>query len=69
MSFVRLLGFQTLGCGCVLGEYLELATGRELTYVEEKGAACEQHSHRRNHTVSIARASARVPVPVEVRMS
>jgi hypothetical protein len=69
MSFVRLLGFQTLTCGCVLGDYRELATGREVSYVEEKGASCEQHSHRRNHTVSIARTSTLVPVPVEVRAS
>ncbi|MEQ1758958.1 MAG: hypothetical protein ABL986_11615, partial [Vicinamibacterales bacterium] len=62
MSFVRLLGFQTLGCGCVLGEYLELSSGRELTYVEEKGATCDQHAHRRNHTVSVARSTTLVPV-------
>ena len=52
MSLVRLLGFRTLGCGCVIGRYRELATSRELTYVEEKGANCELHGHRRNHTVS-----------------
>lgn len=69
MSFVRLLGFQTLGCGCVLGQYRELATGRELTYVEEKGLTCEQHSHRRNHTVSVTRTAALTPVPAEVRAS
>jgi hypothetical protein len=69
MSFVRLLGFQTLGCGCVLGEYRELATGRELTYVEEKGAACELHSHRRNHTVTVARTASLATIPVEVRAS
>jgi len=69
MSFVRLLGFQTLGCGCVLGEYRELATGREVTYVEEKGSACEQHAHRRNHTVAIARTPSLVAVPVEARAS
>ena len=34
---VRLLGFRTLACGCVIGRYRELATSRELTYVEEKG--------------------------------
>ena len=51
MSLVRLLGFRTLTCGCVIGRYRELATGRELTYVEEKGAACALHGHRRNHTV------------------
>ena len=39
MSLVRLLGFRTLGCGCVIGQYRELATSRELTYVEEKASA------------------------------
>ena len=51
MSLVRLLGFTTLTCGCVIGQYRELATSREVMYVEEKGATCTQHSHRRNHTV------------------
>ena len=37
MSLVRLLGFTTLGCGCVVGRYREVATSREVTYVEEKG--------------------------------
>ena len=52
MSLVRLLGFKNLTCGCVVGRYRDLASGRELTYVEEKGSTCEMHSHRRNHTVS-----------------
>lgn len=52
MSLVRLLGFSTLGCGCVIGRYRELATRRELAYVEEKGGACEEHGHRRNHTIA-----------------
>jgi len=52
MSLVRLLGFRTLTCGCVIGRYRELATGREVTYVEEKGAGCDSHGHRRNHTVT-----------------
>ena len=52
MSLVRLLGFRTLNCGCVIGRYRELATGRELTYVEEKGASCATHGHRRNHTIA-----------------
>jgi len=51
MSLVRLLGFTTLSCGCVVGRYREVATSREVTYVEEKGAACSAHSHRRNHTL------------------
>jgi hypothetical protein len=52
MSLVRLLGFRTLTCGCVIGRYRELATSREVTYVEEKGATCQTHGHRRNHTVT-----------------
>ena len=51
-SFVRLLGFTTLACGCVIGRYRELATNREANYVEEKGHRCESHAHRRNHTIT-----------------
>ncbi len=51
MSLVRLLGFRTLTCGCVIGRYRDLGTEREVTYVEEKGSNCELHAHRRNHTV------------------
>jgi hypothetical protein len=51
MSLVRLLGFTTLGCGCVIGRYREVATSREVSYVEEKGQACGSHGHRRNHTI------------------
>lgn len=51
MSLVRLLGFRTLSCGCVIGRYRELATSREVSYVEEKGSQCETHGHRRNHTI------------------
>lgn len=52
MSLVRLLGFTTLACGCLIGRYREVATHRELVYVEEKGDACQSHGHRRNHTIS-----------------
>jgi hypothetical protein len=55
MSLVRLLGFRTLTCGCVIGRYRDLSNGRELTYVEEKGTTCDQHGHRRNHTLAPAR--------------
>jgi hypothetical protein len=51
MSLVRLLGFSTLECGCVVGRYLELAGNREVVYVEEKGGGCTSHAHRRNHAV------------------
>jgi len=56
MSLVRLLGFTTLGCGCVTGRYREIATNREITYVEEKGLACDSNSHRRNQTLTAARS-------------
>jgi len=58
MSLVRLLGFNTLGCGCVVGRYREVATSREVAYVEEKGDSCHSHGHRRNHTVAGERFSA-----------
>jgi hypothetical protein len=51
-GFVRLLGFTTLPCGCVIGRYRELSTNRDLNYVEEKGNACQSHTHRRNHTIA-----------------
>jgi hypothetical protein len=56
-SFVRLLGFTTLGCGCIVGRYRELATSRDVNYVEEKGDACSSHAHRRNHTIAERLAS------------
>ena len=55
MSLVRLLGFTTLACGCVVGRYREVATSREVTYVEEKGKSRGSHGHRRNHTVATER--------------
>ena len=58
MSLVRLLGFTTLACGCVVGKYREVATSREVAYVEEKGKACGSHGHRRNHTVVTDRLAA-----------
>ena len=58
MSLVRLLSFTTLACGCVTGKYREVATHREVTYVEEKGHACGYNAHRRNHTLAPARFGA-----------
>jgi len=60
MSLVRLLGFRTLECGCVVGRYREVATNREVAYVEEKGSGCHVHGHRRNHTIATSQA----PAPV-----
>ena len=51
-SIVRLLGFTTLDCGCIVGRYRELPLNRDVNYVEEKGAGCKTHGHRRNHTIS-----------------
>jgi hypothetical protein len=71
MGLVRLLGFSTLSCGCVVGRYLELAGEREVAYVEEKGDACPDQAHRRNHAVSErrGRCAAAAPFGAEVRAS
>ena len=62
MGLVRLLGFTTLGCGCVVGRYREVATSRELTYVEEKGKSCGSDGHRRNHTIVADRRATVLPL-------
>lgn len=61
MSLVRLLGFTTLSCGCVVGRYREVATSREVRYIEEKGKTCRSHLHRRNHTLMTERAASITP--------
>ena len=53
MSIVRLLAFETLGCGCVAGHYREAHSLRKVTYIEEKSAMCAVPSHRRNHAVHV----------------
>jgi hypothetical protein len=67
-SLVRLLGFSTLTCGCVVGKYREVATSREVAYVEEKGLNCGHHGHRRNHTMTPDRQSA-APIALNSRAS
>lgn len=69
MSLVRLLGFSRLGCGCVVGRYREVATGREVAYVEEKGPGCATHAHRRNHTLLAPRRSPSTGTSPELRAS
>ncbi len=64
MSLVRLLGFSTLECGCVVGRYLELAGNREVVYVEEKGGACTTHAHRRNHAIARPHETTATPLSV-----
>ena len=69
MSLVRLLGFTTLACGCVIGKYREVGTNREVGYVEEKGQDCGSHGHRRNHTVSVDRLATTSPLAFSKRAS
>ena len=69
MSLVRLLGFTTLGCGCVVGRYREVATSREVSYVEEKGKACGSHAHRRNHTIVTERLATVSPLALTTKAS
>jgi len=54
-NVVRLLGFSTLPCGCVVGRYRDVGSTREIVYIEEKGSGCDSPAHRRNHTVSAER--------------
>jgi hypothetical protein len=69
MSLVRLLGFTTLRCGCLVGRYREVATNREVVYVEEKGVTCQSHTHRRNHTIADRGGAAVSPMFVTARAS
>jgi hypothetical protein len=57
MSLVRLLGFTTMGCGCVSGRYRDVGSKREVTYIEEKGTACAHAGHQRNQPVSADRVA------------
>lgn len=67
MSLVRLLGFTTLACGCVTGRYREVGSGREITYVEEKGSVCALANHLRNQPVSADRVAHGFTPAVAVR--
>ena len=69
MSLVRLLGFTTLSCGCVVGRYRELATNREVAYIEEKGQTCDAQGHRRNHTIQPSRTPAPTPRMAQAQAS
>jgi hypothetical protein len=61
MSIVKLLGFETLTCGCVVGHYRDAGTISIVTYVEEKATTCGEPSHRRNHAVMSRRRRASAP--------
>ena len=69
MSLVRLLGFATLECGCVVGRYREVGTSREIVYIEEKGRTCDTHHHRRNHTLVSERVAPSSVAPAVARAS
>ena len=45
------------GSGCVAGRYREMASHREVTYVEEKGASCLHVGHQRNQPLSADRVA------------
>ena len=69
MSLVRRLGFTTLACGCIVGRYREVATSREMSYVEEKGKTCGSHGHRRNQTIAVERLASVSPVALVTKAS
>ena len=68
MSIVKLLGFETLGCGCLVGHYRDAGTVRVVTYVEEKAGTCADAHHRRNHAM-VARRQRTPLVAVRPRSS
>ena len=57
ISLVRVLGFTTLACGCVCGRYRDVASNREIKYIEEKGNTCSRTEHQRNQPVSADRVA------------
>lgn len=69
MSLVKLLGFTTMGCGCVSGRYREIGSNREITYIEEKGVACGQRAHLRNQPFSADRVAHGFRAADEIRVS
>lgn len=66
MSIVKLLGFETLGCGCLVGHYRDAGTISVVTYIEEKGGSCGDHSHRRNHALMSRRRRVTAATPAAV---
>lgn len=69
MSLVRLLGYTSLDCGCVVGHYREVASRRDMAYVEEKGQGCITYGHRRNHTIVRERVAAVSPLTLTRKAS
>ncbi len=68
MSIVKLLGFENLGCGCLVGHYRDAGTVSIVTYVEEKAGACADVSHRRNHALVPRQRRASAP-PADAAVS
>lgn len=69
MSLVRLLGFTTLSCGCVVGRYRAVGTVREVRYVEEKACSCRSQAHRQNQTIAAERPLGARSGPVPMHAS
>ena len=57
-AFVELIRIPCVACGFAAPGGVGV---RELAYVEEKGATCATHGHRRNHTVASERLASVVP--------
>jgi hypothetical protein len=62
MTLVRLMGFATLECGCLVGRYREVAHNREVDYIEEKGVDCSRATHKRNQVVPLREHETRITV-------
>lgn len=68
MSIVKLLGFETLTCGCLVGHYRDAGATTPVTYIEEKATTCVEATHRRNHAL-VARRRPTAPPAMAVQAS
>ena len=53
----------------LMGRVREVATGREVSYIEEKGQTCGRGEHRRNHTIAEQRPASGKPLTFSSRGS
>ena len=56
MAPLQLIGFTRLGCGCLVGRYLQRDPDREIDYVEDKGWHCGCADHRLHELLALSLA-------------
>ena len=51
MSLLRMIGFASLSCGCLVGRYHNSSLDCELDYVDQKGQRCNLVEHSPDSSV------------------